>query len=194
MTDAPGDALHYREICELVDLLDRGEVTSRQLTEATLDRIATVDQRLGAYAFVAPGEALAQAAESDERRKADATRGPLDGIPLAVKDIYDKRGWRTEAGMAVRSGQVATSTATVVERLDAAGAVIVGKVHTTEGVYTEHTPRSALRSIPGTRTAGSVCRPVAAAWPPWPDYVMAHWVPIPAGRYACRRPPTGPPA
>lgn len=168
MTDAPGDALHYREICELVDLLDRGEVTSRQLTEATLDRIATVDQRLGAYAFVAPGEALAQAAESDERRKADATRGPLDGIPLAVKDIYDKRGWRTEAGMAVRSGQVATSTATVVERLDAAGAVIVGKVHTTEGVYTEHTPPFRAPLNPwdadrwvGVSSSGSGVAPVA---------------------------------
>lgn len=162
------DALHYREICELVDLLDRGEVTSRQLTEATLDRIATVDEWLGAYAFVAPEEALAQAAESDERRKADATRGPLDGIPLAIKDIYDKRGWRTEAGMAVRSGQVATSTATVVERLDAAGAVIVGKVHTTEGVYTEHTPPFRAPLNPwdadrwvGVSSSGSGVAPVA---------------------------------
>lgn len=140
MTDTDSAAgLHYREICDLVELLAGGDVTSRQLTELTLDRIATVDQRIGAYAFVAPDEALAQADQSDERRKAGTTQGPLDGIPLAIKDIYDKAGWRTEAGMAIRAGQVATTTATVVERLEQAGAVIVGKVHTTEGVYTEHT-------------------------------------------------------
>lgn len=168
MTETPADALYYREICELVDLLDRGEVTARQLTQSTLDRIAEVDQRLGAYAFVAPDEAMAKAAESDERRAAGAARGPLDGIPLAIKDIYDKQGWRTEAGMAVRSGQVASSTATVVERLDQAGAVIVGKVHTTEGVYTEHTPPFRAPLNPwdpnrwvGVSSSGSGVAPVA---------------------------------
>ncbi|MHC9297107.1 amidase [Mycobacterium sp. LTG2003] len=168
MTETTDDALHYREICELVELLARGEVTARQLTESTLDRIAAVDERLGAYAFVAPDEALAKAAESDERRKAGTVRGPLDGIPLAIKDIYDKQGWRTEAGMAVRSGQVATSTATVVERLDEAGAVIVGKVHTTEGVYTEHTPPFRAPLNPwdpnrwvGVSSSGSGVAPVA---------------------------------
>lgn len=119
MTDLTAvDELYYLEICEVADLLDRGAVTARQVTEAVLDRIDTVDQRLGAYAHVAADEALAQADESDERRRAGAARGPLDGIPLAIKDIYDKAGWPTEAGMAVRRGQVASSTATVVERLE----------------------------------------------------------------------------
>ncbi|BBZ01965.1 putative amidase AmiD [Mycolicibacterium chitae] len=140
MTETTDDALHYREISELVDMLASGDVTAEQLTELTLDRIADVDQRLGAYAFVAADEARACAADSDERRKTGTTRGPLDGIPLAVKDVFDKTGWRTEAGMSVRAGQVAATSATVVERLEQSGAIIVGKVHTTEGVYTEHTP------------------------------------------------------
>lgn len=168
MTDTTDPALHYREICEVVDLLASGDVTALQLTDATLNRIAAVDQRLGAYASVAADEARARAAESDERRKAGATRGPLDGIPLAIKDIYDKAGWRTEAGMALRSGQVATGTATVVERLEQAGAVIVGKVHTTEGVYTEHTPPFRAPLNPwdpnrwvGVSSSGSGVAPVA---------------------------------
>ncbi|MGV9798885.1 amidase [Mycobacterium sp. NPDC003449] len=169
MTDNDSAAgLHYREICELVELLAGGDVTSRQLTELTLDRIASVDQRIGAYAFVAADEAMAQAAQSDERRKTGTARGPLDGIPLAIKDIYDKAGWRTEAGMAIRAGQVAETTATVVERLEQAGAVIVGKVHTTEGVYTEHTPPFKAPLNPwdssrwvGVSSSGSGVAPVA---------------------------------
>ncbi|PJK24207.1 amidase [Mycolicibacterium goodii] len=169
MTDLTAvDELYYLEICEVADLLDRGAVTARQVTEAVLDRIDTVDQRLGAYAHVAADEALAQADESDERRRAGAARGPLDGIPLAIKDIYDKAGWPTEAGMAVRRGQVASSTATVVERLEQAGVVIVGKVHTTEGVYTEHTPPFKAPLNPwdpgrwvGVSSSGSGVAPVA---------------------------------
>lgn len=169
MTDSgSADGLHYREISEVAELLAGGDVTARELTELTLDRIATVDRQLGAYAFLAPDEAIAQATQSDERRKAGAGRGPLDGIPLAIKDIYDKAGWCTQAGMSVRAGQVATSTATVVERLEQAGAVIVGKVHTTEGVYTEHTPPFKAPLNPwdpnrwvGVSSSGSGVAPVA---------------------------------
>lgn len=84
------DGLHYREISELVEMLAAGDVSARQLTALSLDRIATVDSRLGSFAFVAADEAMKQATESDERRKAGTTRGPLDGIPLAIKDVYDK--------------------------------------------------------------------------------------------------------
>ncbi|MET4430665.1 MULTISPECIES: amidase [unclassified Mycolicibacterium] len=169
MTDENStDDLHYLEICEVADLLAGGDVTAQALTQLTLDRIAGVDQRLGSYAFVAAEQAMAQAAQSDERRRAGAARGPLDGIPLAIKDIYDKAGWRTEAGMAARAGQVAATSATVVERLEQAGAVIMGKVHTTEGVYTEHTPPFKAPLNPwdpnrwvGVSSSGSGVAPVA---------------------------------
>lgn len=162
------DDLHYLEICELTELLVSGDVTSSGVTQLTLDRIGTVDKRLGSYASVAAEQAMTQAAQSDERRRAGAPRGPLDGVPLAIKDIYDKAGWRTEAGMAARAGQVAATSATVVERLEEAGAVIVGKVHTTEGVYTEHTPPFKAPLNPwdpnrwvGVSSSGSGVAPVA---------------------------------
>ncbi|MCV7228129.1 amidase [Mycolicibacterium komossense] len=169
MTDkSSADDLQYREICDVVGLLSSGEVTAQALTQLMLERIAAVDGRLGAFAFVAPEEAMAQAEQSDARRRDGATLGPLDGVPLAIKDIFDKAGWRTEAGMASRVGQVAVKSATVVERLENAGAVIVGKVHTTEGVYTEHTPPFRAPLNPwdsqrwvGVSSSGSGVAPVA---------------------------------
>ncbi|OUC80310.1 amidase [Gordonia lacunae] len=134
------DQLHYQEIHEIADQLATGEQTSYAITEALLDRIGQVDQTIGSYAWVAHDDALAAARRSDSRRAEGRPLGRLDGVPLAIKDIFDRAGWQTEAGMASRRGTVATTSATVVERLEAAGAVLLGKVHTTEGVYTEHTP------------------------------------------------------
>lgn len=160
--------LQYREISEVADLLAGGDLTAQRLTEVMLSRIAEVDPQLGAFAFVAADQAMAQAEQSDARRRAGTARGPLDGVPLAIKDIFDKRGWRTEAGMAARIGQVAATSATVVDRLEDAGAVIVGKVHTTEGVYTEHTPPFRAPLNPwdadrwvGVSSSGSGVAPVA---------------------------------
>lgn len=135
----PTADLHYLEIHQAAALLERGDVTSVELTQHMLDRIATVDASLRSYAHVAADEALLAAEASDERRRKGGARSELDGIPLAVKDIFDREGWPTEAGMQVRRGAVADTTATVVKRLRTAGSVILGKVHTTEGVYTEHT-------------------------------------------------------
>lgn len=139
MANNDANELHYLEIYELSEKMASGEVTSRQVTESLLNRIDAVDRTLGAYAYVARDEALAAADRSDARRAQGATLGRLDGVPLAVKDIYDRKGWPTEAGMASRNGIIADSSATVVERLETAGVVLLGKVHTTEGVYTEHT-------------------------------------------------------
>jgi amidase len=169
MTDEnQANDLQYREINELVDLLACGDVNAQGLTELMLDRIATVGAGLGAFAYVAAEQAMAQAEQSDARRRAGAVRGALDGVPLAIKDIFDKAGWPTEAGMAARAGQVATTSATVVNRLEEAGAVIVGKVHTTEGVYTEHTPPFRAPLNPwdanrwvGVSSSGSGVAPVA---------------------------------
>jgi amidase len=139
MTAHDSEALYYLEIYELSDRLAAGDLTSRQITEAMLDRIDAVDATIGSYAYIARDEALAAADRSDERRAAGQSLGRLDGVPLAIKDIYDRAGWPTEAGMSSWKGNVANTSATVVERLEAAGVVLLGKVHTTEGVYTEHT-------------------------------------------------------
>ncbi|MEV5650759.1 amidase [Nocardia sp. NPDC052254] len=139
MASDSADQLHYKEIHEVAALLASGGSSSTEVTQAMLDRIDDIDSTVGSYVHVAHEEALAAARRSDERRAAGRALGPLDGVPIAIKDIYDKRGWPTRAGMASRAGMIATSNATVVDRLESAGAVVLGKVHTTEGVYTEHT-------------------------------------------------------
>lgn len=132
--------LHYRQLHEVSALLASNDVSSVDVTGWQLDRIAELEPQLKTFAYIATDDAYRAAEESDARRAAGAVRGPLDGVPMGIKDILDKTGWPTQAGMKVRQGIVADSDATAVRRLEDAGAVIVGKVHTTEGVYTEHTP------------------------------------------------------
>ena len=131
--------LHFASIESVSRALARGELSAVELTDSMLDRIAEVDPILGAYAHVDADGARASAARLDRERADGKWRGPLHGVPLAVKDIYADAGQPLEVGMPSRIGTVADETATVVHRLRDAGAVIIGRVHTTEGVYGEHT-------------------------------------------------------
>jgi len=133
------EELCLEEIDTVADILARREISALELTDALLARIDRLEPSLRAYSYLAHDQARMQAKASDARRAENRARGRLDGIPLAIKDIYDFAGWPTEAGMSAMKGNVAQADATVVSRLKEAGAVIVGKVHTTEGVYTEHT-------------------------------------------------------
>lgn len=135
-----GGALHYAGISEVAELLARRSISVSELLEAQLARIDHVDPELKSFSFIDHSGARATAAERDKEITEGRWRGPLHGIPLAVKDIYQIAGWPASMGMPSRVGEISTVTATVVERLRSAGAIIVGKVHTTEGVYSEHTP------------------------------------------------------
>lgn len=135
-----GGALHYAGISEVAELLARRSISVSELLEAQLARIDHVDPELKSFSFIDHSGARATAAERDKEITEGRWRGPLHGIPLAVKDIYQITGWPASMGMPSRVGEISTVTATVVERLRSAGAIIVGKVHTTEGVYSEHTP------------------------------------------------------
>ena len=108
-------------------LVRAGTVTAVQLTEACLARIAIYDSKLGAFITVMRTEALVQARSRDAELKAGQWRGPLHGIPIALKDNIDTAGVRTTAGSAVFGNRIPTEDATVVARLAAAGAVIIGK-------------------------------------------------------------------
>ncbi|WP_424923878.1 amidase [Actinophytocola oryzae] len=112
-------------------LMDRGRLTSVELTTAYLDRIRTVDRRIHAVLAV-DRTALSQAAASDRRRRTGHTRGPLDGIPVLLKDNIDTGGLDTTAGSRALLAAPPAVDATVVRRLRAGGAVILGKTNLSE--------------------------------------------------------------
>ena len=108
------------------------EATSRSLVESALGRVAELDGRLGAFLAVTGERALAAADAADARAARGERRSRLDGVPVAVKDILLTRGVPTTAGSRILEGFVPPYSATVVERLEAAGAVIVGKLNLDE--------------------------------------------------------------
>jgi aspartyl-tRNA(Asn)/glutamyl-tRNA(Gln) amidotransferase subunit A len=120
---------HELGVVELAAAFARGELTSRQATEAYLARIDKQDAALNAYLHVTAHAALDAATASDARRAAGQVLGPLDGVPIAIKDNIDVAGVPTTAGIAVRRGRLAHGDAFVVERLKKAGVVILGKLN-----------------------------------------------------------------
>ncbi|MFC3077445.1 amidase [Phenylobacterium terrae] len=134
------DELAYLSIDEAGARLRRGEITSLALTEAHLARIGRLDAALGGYARVTAEAALRQARAADAELAAGRDRGPLQGVPLAVKDLFWTAGVVTAAGTRVHGDFRPAVDATVVQRLKAAGAVLLGKLQMTEGAYSDHHP------------------------------------------------------
>ncbi len=118
-------------IPELNRLLDTGELTAVDLATAYLERIRTIDPMLRSVLFVNP-TALVQAADSDRRRQAGATLGPLDGIPVLLKDNVDTADMPTTAGSRALLVSPPKADAPLARRLRAAGAVILGKTNMSE--------------------------------------------------------------
>ena len=156
-------------LLEAANQLRAGQVSSRELTEACLDRIAALDPRLNAFLAVTPELARAAAVAADERLAAwrsdpDVPLHLLTGLPLAVKDVLCVRGTPTTAGSRVLEGFLAPYTATAVQRLLDAGVVLLGKTNCDEfamGSSTEnsgygvtHNPWDTSR-VPGGSSGGS---------------------------------------
>src|SRR5579872_1406573 len=99
------------------------------LTTAALGRIEQLNPRLNAFITVTAEQALAEARRSDEELAAGHDRGPLHGIPIAVKDLFFTRGVRTTDGTRIHENFVPGFDAAVVEKLAAAGAVCLGKLN-----------------------------------------------------------------
>jgi amidase len=133
------------DLC-LLDLTEVGRrIQSRQLssvevTQATLARIDRLDRRLNSYATLSADLALAQAKQADAEIARGAIRGPLHGVPIAVKDLCHTKGIPTAAGMTIHKDYRPDRDATVVTRLREAGAVLLGKLQMTEGAYGQHHP------------------------------------------------------
>jgi Asp-tRNA(Asn)/Glu-tRNA(Gln) amidotransferase A subunit family amidase len=123
---------------ELVDGLRRGELSSRELTEQTLERLARAGERLNAVVYLAEEEALAAARTADAARAAGETL-PLAGLPVTVKDSIAVAGMPWESGSFARAGTVADTDATIVSRLRAAGGVIVAKTAVPEYTWSYET-------------------------------------------------------
>lgn len=141
------------------EALRRREVSAVELTRSCLDRIAEVDDRVGAFVVVLADAALEAAEQADEELGDGRSRGPLHGIPVAVKDLYDIAGVPTTSSSAVRADFVPSEDSAAVARLRDAGAVIVGKTHTHEFAYGCITPTTRnpwdLERVPGGSSGGS---------------------------------------
>lgn len=145
-----------------------GTITSEELVTACLDHIRAIDEKVGAWAFLDPGLALAQARAADQAQQEGGTLGPLHGIPVGVKDTFDTRDMPTEDGTVLHAGRNPGEDAAVVTRLRDAGAVILGKTATTElAVYAPGKTRNPHdpERTPGGSSSGSAAAVAAAMVP-----------------------------
>ena len=126
------DALSFASAGELSNLLRTRELSAVELVEALLDRIARVDPSLGAFVEVAAASAREDARDADRSLAQDRPRGPLHGIPVAIKDLDEVPGLRTTFGSWPLRDHVSSRASTCVERLTGAGAIVIGKTNAPE--------------------------------------------------------------
>jgi aspartyl-tRNA(Asn)/glutamyl-tRNA(Gln) amidotransferase subunit A len=130
----PADLVHLGLVAA-AEAVARGKVTSQALTEACLERIAAWQPKTNAFLKLEAARALKAAKAADRARKRGAKLGPLAGVPLAHKDMYYRAGQESSCGSAIRRHWKATETATALERLDAAGALDLGRLNMAEFAF-----------------------------------------------------------
>src|ERR1700722_4494935 len=132
--------LQYEQLTTVSDLIRRKTLSSVEVTNATLKRVAQLDGQYHAYATVLREGARKQAKAADAEIARGFWRGPLHGVPIAVKDLCYTTFAPTFAGTTIFKSFVPSFNATVVDRLEDAGGVLLGKLQMTEGAYTSHHP------------------------------------------------------
>jgi amidase len=132
--------LPYESLTTVSDLIRRKQLSSAELTAIALRRIAQLDGQYHSYATVLPERAVSQAKAADAEIAHGRWRGPLHGVPIAVKDLCYTTFAPTRAGTTIFKSFVPSFNSTVVERLEEGGAVLLGKLQMTEGAYTSHHP------------------------------------------------------
>ncbi len=168
MTSAP---VHYLSLMDVSERLRRRELTPTALTETILARIGQYDGTLKSYTTVLADRAMARAREAEDELARGFWRGPLHGVPIAVKDLCFTDFAPTTAGMFIHKDFIPHYSSTVVERLERAGAIILGKLAMTEGAFALHHPNMPTPVNPwrpevttgvsssgsGTATAAGLC-------------------------------------
>lgn len=159
---------------QALEAMQRGDISSRELTAACLDRIDRLEPSLRAFITLTPEAALRQADEADRRRAAGGDLPALLGLPLAVKDVLALAGVRCTCGSKILENFIPPFTATTVQRLINAGVVVVGKTNTDEFAMGSSTENSAyqtthnpwdLSRVPGGSSGGSAAAVAARLVP-----------------------------
>ena len=136
----PDTPLHFQTITEIASLIQSKQLSPVELTSAILERIEALDGNLKSYATLMADSALASARTAEAEIAAGRYRGGLHGVPIAVKDLCFTTGVATMGGARVLRDFVPDFNGTVVQKLNAAGAVILGKLNLTEGAMAGYNP------------------------------------------------------
>ncbi len=153
---------------QAAEAVQAGKMTSEELVSACLDHVAAIEDRVGAWAHLDPDLALSQARDADLARQEGKALGPLHGIPVGVKDIFETKDMPTEDGTVLHAGRQPGEDATVVSLLRAAGAIIMGKTVTAElAVYAPGKTRNPHdpNRTPGGSGSGSAAAVAACMVP-----------------------------
>src|SRR5207247_1046965 len=127
--------LVWRSVTELSRMIQTKEVSPVEVVRAFLERVAALDGKLKAFITVCADAALEAARAAEAELVAGRPAGPLHGVPYGPKDLYNTRGVRTTGGSKILADFVPTDDATVVSRLRAAGAIVLGKLNMHEFAY-----------------------------------------------------------
>ena len=145
MTDTP---LHFKTITEIAKLIESKQLSPVEATRSMLERIDALDGKLLSYATLMAESAMAAAQSAEQEIASGNYKGPLHGVPVAVKDLCFTRGVRTMGGAKVNADFVPDFDGTVVTRLAEAGAVILGKLNLTEGAMGGYNPELQIPKNP----------------------------------------------
>ncbi|MBL8022590.1 MAG: hypothetical protein JNM27_23125 [Leptospirales bacterium] len=121
--------LHFLTLTETAELIRTGKISPVAVTEACLGRVERLNSRLNAFIIVLANEARAAALDAEQEIKSGNYRGPLHGIPVAFKDMYDTAGVKTTAAFEYFKDRTPQKDAIAVQKLKAAGAILIGKTN-----------------------------------------------------------------
>lgn len=158
------DKIFFKTAAELSNLLDKGEISSVELTKSVIDRTKSIDDAIGAFLAYDEKKTLAEAEASDKRRREGNKLSDLDGIPVGIKDLIAEKGQQLTCGSKILENFVSPYDATVIERLKGAGCVLWGRLNMDEFAMGSSNENSAykpvcnpwnIQCVPGGSSGGS---------------------------------------